>query len=123
MKALSLKQPFAELIVSGKKTVEIRKWNTTFRGEFLVHASKTPDKKAMEKHEYTELTTGAIVGKVRLVEVKQYENKSDFECDANKHFATSDYGKYAFVLDDPQRVRPIKMKGMLGFWECEETFD
>jgi hypothetical protein len=31
MKCLSLKQPFAELLVSGKKTVELRKWNTKFR--------------------------------------------------------------------------------------------
>jgi hypothetical protein len=40
MKCLSLKKPFAELLVSGKKTVELRKWNTKFRGKFLIHASK-----------------------------------------------------------------------------------
>ena len=40
MKCLSVCQPFAELIVQGKKTVELRKWNTKFRGEFLVHAAK-----------------------------------------------------------------------------------
>lgn len=39
MKTLSLKQPFAELILSGKKKIELRKWNTSFRGEFLIHAS------------------------------------------------------------------------------------
>ena len=40
MKCLSVCQPFAELIVQGKKTIELRKWNTKFRGEFLVHAAK-----------------------------------------------------------------------------------
>ena len=40
MKCLSVCQPFAELIVQGKKTIELRKWNTNFRGEFLVHAAK-----------------------------------------------------------------------------------
>ena len=40
MKCLSICQPFAELIVQGKKTIELRKWNTKFRGEFLVHAAK-----------------------------------------------------------------------------------
>jgi hypothetical protein len=43
MKCLSLKQPFAELLVSGKKTIELRKWNTKFRGKFLIHASKNLD--------------------------------------------------------------------------------
>lgn len=30
MKVLSLKQPFAEFVVSGKKKIELRKWNTKF---------------------------------------------------------------------------------------------
>ncbi len=34
-KCLSLKQPYAELTVSGKKTIELRTWNTKFRGEFF----------------------------------------------------------------------------------------
>ena len=40
MKCLSVCQPFAELIVQGKKTIELRKWNTEFRGEFLVHSPR-----------------------------------------------------------------------------------
>ncbi len=55
MKVLSLKQPFAELILSGKKTIELRKWNTKFRGEFLIHSSKIPDKKAMHLSMYHKL--------------------------------------------------------------------
>ena len=43
MKCLSLKQPFAELVVSGRKTIELRMWNTRYRGEFLVHASGNTD--------------------------------------------------------------------------------
>ena len=42
MKCLSLKQPYAEPLVSGKKTIGLRSWNTHFRGKFLVHASKVP---------------------------------------------------------------------------------
>ena len=44
MKCLSLRQPYAELLVSGKKTIELRKWNTNFRGKFLIHASKNVNK-------------------------------------------------------------------------------
>ena len=73
MKCLSICQPFAELIVQGKKTIELRKWNTKFRGEFLVHAAKNileEDCKRMKISPKT-VTTGAIIGKVNLVDVKK----------------------------------------------------
>ena len=38
MKCLSICQPFAELIIQNKKTIELRTWNTKIRGEFLIHA-------------------------------------------------------------------------------------
>jgi hypothetical protein len=83
MKSLSLKQPFAELLVSGKKTVELRKWNTKFRGKFLIHASKKIDKERARSLgiDYTKLTTGAIIGTAILYNVKEYQNKADFEKD------------------------------------------
>ena len=40
MKALSIKQPWAWLIVNGYKDIENRTWKTNYRGTFLVHASK-----------------------------------------------------------------------------------
>ena len=71
-KCLSLKQPYADLVVSGKKTIELRTWNTKFRGEFLVHASKKVDKEACERNKIDpdSLITGAIVGKAILYDVK-----------------------------------------------------
>lgn len=41
MKALSIKQPWAWLIVHGFKPIENRTWATRYRGRFLIHASKT----------------------------------------------------------------------------------
>ena len=58
MKALSLKQPYAELVVSGRKTIELRKWKTNFRGEFLVHASKGVDALGMKRFGFSELPVG-----------------------------------------------------------------
>lgn len=117
MKALSLKQPFAELILQGKKKIEIRKWNTKFRGEFLIHASKIPDKKAMEKFKFNKLPQGEIVGKTTLVNVKKYSSKEEFEHDKNLHLATPEYGNYGFILDKVQKLEPIKCNGRLGFWD------
>ena len=88
MKALSLKQPWAELVVPGRKTIELRNWNTKFRGEFLVHASLNPNKDAVARLGFTDLPLGCIVGKATLVDVKQYKSKEEFASDQNKHFAT-----------------------------------
>ena len=75
MKTLSLKQPYAELILQGKKKIELRTWNTKFRGEFYIHSSLTPDKKAMERFSFKELPLGYILGKATLVDVKKYETE------------------------------------------------
>ncbi len=120
MKALSLKQPFAELIVSGKKTIELRKWNTHFRGEFLIHASKIPDKKAMEKFGFEKLPLGFIVGKVKLIDVKKYKNEEEHKKDKNKHLADSFWGNFGFILKNQKRTKLIPAKGKLNFWNFEK---
>lgn len=117
MKTLSLKQPFAELVVSGKKTIELRNWNTKFRGKFLIHASKIPDSKSMKKFGFDKLPVGVIVGEAELKEVKKYEKEKEHKKDMNKHLANSSWGKYGFVLENIKRIDPIPAKGMLGFWE------
>lgn len=43
MKALSLKQPWANMIASGIKTIELRKWTTKYRGPILIISSKIPN--------------------------------------------------------------------------------
>jgi predicted transcriptional regulator len=124
MKALSLKQPFAELILQGRKTIELRKWNTKFRGEFLIHASKSPASEFMNKFGFEEnsLPTGAILGKAKLVDVKHYDNEEEFKKDKDKHLASSDWGQYGFILKDVKRFdKPIQAKGSLNFWNFEET--
>ena len=122
MKTLSLKQPFAELILQGRKTIELRKWNTKFRGEFLIHASKKPDVDAMKKFGFNELPCGFILGQTNLTDVKHYTNKEEFQKDNNKHLANSEWGDYGFILKDTKRFnKPISALGKLGFWEFENS--
>jgi hypothetical protein len=73
MKCLSLRQPYAELLVSGRKTVELRKWNTSFRGKFLIHASKNVNKEKCKSlgNVHTKLDRGAI-GRAILYDFKKY---------------------------------------------------
>jgi len=116
MKALSLKQPWAELILQGKKKIEIRKWNTNFRGGFLIHASKNPDEEAMKRFGFKDLPVGCIVGKAELVDVKAYKD-NEFEKDSNLHLATTDWGNYGFILKNVKRSNKIPCRGSLGFWD------
>ena len=120
MKALSIKQPYAELILLGKKKIELRRWNTNFRGEFIIHASKIPDKEAMEKFGFFNLALGCIVGKVNLVDVKKYKNELEHNKDKELHLASSAFGNYGFVLKDVKGLKPIPCKGNLGFWKFDE---
>ena len=117
MKVLSLKQPFAELILQGKKKIELRRWNTKFRGDFLIHASKIPDKTAMARFGFVNLPLGCIVGKAKLVDVKKYENEIEHQKDKKLHLASSFWGDYGFILEDIKRIKNIPCKGKLGFWD------
>lgn len=42
-KAISLKQPWANLVASGKKTIETRKWTTNYRGDLIICSSQKPN--------------------------------------------------------------------------------
>ena len=121
MKCLSVCQPFAELIVQGKKTIELRKWNTKFRGEFLVHA---PQKIRLDECKRLkikpEMIVGAIIGKVELIDVREYENTAQIKIDSKKHLASNDESgnKYGFILQNPKQLRvPIPCNGQLNFFE------
>ena len=76
MKCLSVSQPYADLIISGKKTIELRTWNTKFRGEFLVHAPIKIKEDVCERLgiDKSNLMTGVIIGKVEIYDVKFYNS-------------------------------------------------
>lgn len=109
MKILSIKQPWAWLIINGGKDIENRKWKTNFRGRFLVHSSKSDDRDAMrwfvEKYNPDDLIRGAIIGSVELVDVVDRSSSPWFQ------------GPFGFVLKDPRPEVIRFRKGKLGFYE------
>jgi hypothetical protein len=121
MKCLSVSQPYADLIIQGKKTIEIRTWNTKYRGEFLIHAPAKIKKDACKRLgiDETKLRTGAIIGKAEIYDVKMYNSVSELKSDFKKHFATEEFllHKYGFLLKNPRELKiPIPYKGRLGFF-------
>lgn len=122
---LSIKQPWAWLILHGGKDVENRTWPTEFRGKFAIHASKGCTIAEYEEALYfahsinptlyipdrRELSKGCIVGTAILKECHPPEH--------NIH--ASDWaiaGCYGFHLTNPTPLkRPLPCKGQLGFFK------
>lgn len=121
MKALSINQPWAWLIVNGYKGVENRDWDTKYRGEFLIHAGKKIDHSAydflkdmnIEAPPAEELPTGGIVGKARLINSIHIRDKA-FVCQKDKPWF---FGEYGFMLDSAEPCELKPCKGALGFFE------
>ncbi|MGY5143042.1 MAG: ASCH domain-containing protein [Candidatus Nitrosopumilus sp. bin_32a] len=121
MKCLSVSQPFADLIISGKKSIELRNWDTNFRGEFLVHAPvkiRIDDAKRLKINK--KFVTGAIIGKVQLYDVKKYNSNKEIKLDQKFHFSTKKFQTktFGFLLKNAKPLRiPIPWKGQLGIFD------
>jgi hypothetical protein len=109
MKAISVRQPWAYLIVEGIKRIENREWNTQYRGPLLIHAAGRYREKmtiAQIARRYRvaipdadDLTFGAIIGQVDLIDVVT-KSRDKFFC-----------GPFGFVLAN---ARPLSPHAMLG---------
>ena len=121
MKVLSLKLPFEELILEGKKTMELKKWNAKFTGDFLLHSSLKPDEEAMKKFSFDKnsLPLCFILEKANIIDVKKYESEENFKKDLGLHLANSNLGDDSFILNKVSRfdeIIPAKGKTrFLGF--------
>lgn len=121
MKCLSVRQPFADLIVRGVKRIELRSWNTGFRGEFLVHApQKVLHHDAKRLQMDGPFVTGAVLGTARLFDVRTYGSMAECSTDGNLHMASEKFHscRYGFMLEDAKKFEtPIPCRGRLGFFE------
>ena len=107
MKALSVKQPYADKIIFRGKDIENSTRRTNFRGTVVIHAKMKfyPLAKLSEK-EKKQMVRGAIIGVVDIV-----------DC-VDKHKSKWFGGPYGYVLRNPRPLpKPIPCKGMLGFWK------
>lgn len=132
MKAISLLQPWASLVVMGVKTIETRSWGTKYRGPILIHASKGKagnifaEEPAFKKYikDFKTLPFGAIIGQAIITDVIRIENLHLPDKLINKltmeEKAFGDYteGRYAWLLEEHKKFdTPIPARGTLSIWE------
>lgn len=108
--ALSLKQPWATLLVHGLKTIEVRRWQTRPRGPLLIHAARIPDPRPeawlyVPEHlrEHARRCVGGVVGRGHLTGCVRYRTREAFVADLRRHLNHPDWfeskGLYGFVFD------------------------
>lgn len=127
MKVLTIKQPFASLIVNGYKEYEFRTWKTKYRGEFLIHAGLGVDKSAMEKFKDFKLDypTGCIIGKVTLTDCIEIDSsaremlKSKESIVYDSIIKHTEWKGYGFKMENIKKIDPIYVKGKLSFWDYD----
>ena len=107
MKALSVRQPYAWLIVAGHKPIENRTWRTRYRGPLVIHAASRPHKHAIPEIERRQSVTidrdalryGGLIGRVTLADVVESSPSPWFE------------GPIGFVLIEPVEIVFVPYSG------------
>lgn len=121
MKAISIRQPWATLIMNAGKDIENRCWPTTVRGRVLIHAAKGCTRYELEDAiDFAEdacgirysvdlktIPRGGIIGSVEIVDCVTRSDSPWF------------VGKYGFVLRNPRPMTFIPIRGQLGFFEVD----
>lgn len=119
MKALSIRQPWAALVVAGVKDVENRQWRTNVRGRILVHAGQSVDFGALDLPMVAQAMCeipvellsrrGGIVGEVEIT-----------DCVAHYHSAWKERDSWGFILANAKVLPFVACRGKLGFFEVED---
>ena len=127
MKVLTIKEPFATLIMNEIKYIETRSWKTNYRGEIYIQASISKIKKdifarkeLVKLFENLDMHYGYIICKACLkdciyMDDNFIKNVNHQELICGRY----EIGRYAWILDDIKIINPIKVKGKLGIWNYE----
>jgi hypothetical protein len=128
--ALSIKQPWAALVVAGVKSIEVRTWPTRIRGRVLIHAARLADERPEGWHRVTddirELAEpgGGIIGAAELIDCVPYRNSVEFTRDAERHLNDPSWfqarGMYGFVFRCAAAVPFRRLPGNVRFFRVEE---
>ena len=125
MKVLTIKEPWASLIINGYKEYEFRSWKTNYRGRILIHAGLTLEKDAskMFKDYNLNYDKGEIIGEATLTDCILVTDKLENSLyNINPLvYAKSEHPKvYAWKLDNIKVYdKRIPLRGKLGLWNYD----
>lgn len=136
IRALSLNQPWASLLILGEKRFETRSRRMNFRGRLAIHACKGFPRQAQElcsapffkealaRHGYKsweELPFGKMLGFTEVVACDATEVVALAISDQERAFGIYDAGRFAIKLGVPSRLKePISCHGAQSLWRVPE---
>jgi len=125
MKVLTIKQPWASLIIEDYKKYEFRSWKTNYRGKILIHAGLSLEKDMKERFKgyNIDYKLGYIIGEAEIVDcilVDKEFNDSLRNINPIVYGTSNHVENYAWKLENIKKYdNPISCKGKLGLWNYE----
>lgn len=126
MKVLTIKEPWATLIIEGYKLYEFRSWKTNYRGKILIHSGLSLDKGFIERFKEYNLNynCGYIIGEAEITDcilIDEKFNKQLIENNTLVYGNSNHIEQYAWKVENIKKYdNPIPCKGKLGLWNYEE---
>jgi len=117
--ALSIRQPWAELILMGRKTIEVRTWTTDYRGPLVIHVGIRSNRELEAALGFHDLFHGGFVGVVTLLDVRPFDRDS-WEALRSGHLSVGPMpiGAMAWHVGAPRSFeKPISGRGELGLFQ------
>lgn len=113
-RVLTIKQPWAHLIIRGIKRVENRSWQTDYRGMILIHAGQAYDESCERDRTYgfdrDQLVYGAVIGTADLVDI------------VTEHSSPFFVGPFGWVLENARCLaEPIPLRGQQRLFNATLT--
>jgi hypothetical protein len=105
--ALSIREPYATLIMEGKKDIELRSWSAKEGNTFYIHVPVVADLKLCKGYGITPRRPKSIIGKATITRVKYYRTPDEFANDYPRHHSKL-FWKYnwGFILSNVEKVEP-----------------
>lgn len=143
LKALSIKQPWATLIVRGLKKYETRSWKTNFRGEIVIVSAKTfpyelkelclrppfrgvlppppgdPSPEDLQRWYDETYPTGCLMGTARLIECHPVAYLTEVS-ETEREFGNFGPNRYGWELRDPRSIPLLPYRGALGVYDVPD---
>lgn len=116
--ALSVQQPWAELIITGQKTIELRTWAPEYRGQVCLHAGKRINRRLEEHFGLENLFRGGFIGTVELTAIVPIR-PDRWRSWRERHRDPGPYqpGMFGWILKNPHRFDiPVPGRGALGLF-------
>ncbi len=128
--ALSLKQPWATLLVYGRKIIEVRRWPTKQRGRVFIHAARVPDPRSEAwslvpaELQQEAKVIGGIIGAADMIGCIAYRDRETFRADQSRHLNDPSWFEepvmYGFAFANPVVLPFRPYPGWVRFFSVQQ---